>query len=289
MKIFVLGCTGMLGRYVYTHLKFQGYDVLGLSRAHLDAFRVSEEGLNLFDFNSGDVIINCIGIIKQREDISKLEFIKVNSVFPHMVANVCEKIGCNFIHVTSDCTYNGLVGGYNELHEHTARDVYGITKSLGEPENATVIRTSIIGEEIEQSRSLLEWVKSNKNKEVKGYTNHFWNGITCLQFAKVCEDIVRNGVYWRGVKHVISPSNVSKYELVKMISGIYDLNVKVVPYETEIKCDRTLTSIRNGVSLKIPELKEQLLEMRNFYNILRKELQHEKENVWKVSKLVTGH
>jgi dTDP-4-dehydrorhamnose reductase len=205
-----------------------------------------------------------MGIIKQRKNISKLEFIKVNSVFPYVLADLCESVGCNLLHVTTDCVYDGLGGNYDEHHVHNVNDIYGVTKSLGEPENTTVIRTSIIGEEVGQARSLVEWVKLNKNKEIKGYTNHFWNGITCLQFIKVCENIVENKSYWKGVKHVFSPTNVTKYELVSMISDIYNLNIKIIPYETEIKCDRTLSSSRDDIKIIIPELNQQIKEMKKY-------------------------
>jgi dTDP-4-dehydrorhamnose reductase len=222
------------------------------------------EDLSFLNLNTDDVVINCMGIIKQRRNIDELEFIKVNSIFPCVLSCLCENVGCNLIHITTDCVYDGLGGNYNEYHGHNVSDIYGITKSLGEPEKATVVRTSIIGEEIGQTRSLVEWVKSNKDKEIKGYTNHFWNGITCLQFIKVCESIIENKNYWKDVKHVFSPTSVTKYELVSMISDIYDLNIKIIPHETEIKCDRTLSSSRDDIKISIPELKQQIEEMKKY-------------------------
>ena len=265
MKIFVLGHTGMLGRYVYTYFKSKLYDVVGLSRKDLDASNIKQEDLNYFTEKS--VIINCIGVINSRKDINALEFIKVNSIFPHLLSYVCNEIDSKLIHITTDCVFDGLDGNYDELFEHNAKDIYGITKSIGEPEDATIIRTSIIGEEIGKARSLLEWVKSNNGKKVLGYTNHVWNGITCLQFAKVCEDIIDNKLFWKGVKHVYSPESLTKYELVTLISKIYNLNVSVNPHETETICDRTLTSIRNEIMIDIPKLETQLIEMREFNNI----------------------
>jgi len=267
MKVFVLGHKGMLGRYVYTYLKSKNYDVVGLSRSEIDASCISSAELKskLTDvgFNEGNVVINCIGIIK-REDVPKADFTSVNTIFPHTVAYVCESVGAELIHVSTDCVYDGLEGNYDENHIHTADDLYGMSKSGGEVDNATVIRTSLIGEEIDQARSLIEWIKSNTNKTVFGYTNHVWNGITCLQFAKLCDEIMEEELFWRGVKHITSPSKITKHDLVKLVSEIYELNVTVVPHETEIKCDRSLSSIREELVFKIPELREQLIEMKSF-------------------------
>jgi len=262
MRILVLGMNGMLGRYVYNYL-IDDYEVVGTTRNELDASTISKNVL-ASNIRSGDVVINCIGIIKQRNEAKKLEFVAVNSLFPLLLQEACLKQKAKFIHITTDCVYDGLEGGYNEDHYHTATDVYGMSKSLGEPEEAAVIRTSIIGEEKGQPLSLVEWIKSNKGNTVNGYTNHFWNGITCLQFAKVCEYMIKNNLFWRGVKHITSPTTVNKLELVNMVSDIYDLNITATPFETPEKCDRSLSSIRDDIEINIPELEVQIREMKDF-------------------------
>jgi len=271
MRIFVLGHKGMLGRYVYTYLKSKKYDVVGVSRPVIDAAKMTKSKLKATGLHKGDVVINCIGVIKQRKEINKAEYALVNSAFPHLLASACEDIGAKVIHITTDCVYDGMEGMYDESHEHTARDVYGMSKSVGEPENVTVVRTSIIGEEVGQARSLVEWIKSNKGKRVNGFTNHFWNGITCLQFAKICEEIIEKNIFWRGVKHVVSPNPVTKATLVEMVSDTYDLGIEVTPMETGQRCDRTLSSTRTDVEFVIPHLHDQIVEMKVFSKKLYKE------------------
>jgi dTDP-4-dehydrorhamnose reductase len=268
MKIYVLGSKGMLGRYVSTYLN-DYYDVVNLSRNEVDASKIREEELQAKLHNLGlkkdDIVINCIGTIKPMVDaLGDLNAIQVNSVFPRILANVCEKMEVKMIHPTTDCVFTGEKGSYKESDKHDISDVYGRTKSLGEPSNCTVVRTSIIGEEIGQGRSLVEWVKSNKNNSVFGFTNHYWNGVTCLEFAKVCRKIIDNNLYWKGVKHVFS-NPVNKLELVEMISDVYGLNITVNPKETVDMCDRTLSSETEFYkNLQIPYLKEQIIEMKNF-------------------------
>ena len=48
-----------------------------------------------------------------------------------------------------------------------------------------------------------------------------------------------------------------------MISDIYELNIKVKEYETE-KVDKSLSTVYE-VHRNIPELKDQLKEMRDFH------------------------
>ena len=267
MRVLVLGRNGMLGRYVYSYLA-EHFEIIGTTRGELNATDINIAFV-ASNIKLGDVVINCIGIIKQRDDSKRIDFVAVNSMFPLIVQEACVSKGAKLIQISTDCVYNGIDGNYNEYSIPNATDIYGRTKSLGEPEDATIIRTSIIGEELNNKRSLLEWVKSNRDKEVTGYTNHAWNGITCLQFAKICKQIIDDKLFWRGTKHIYSPEAITKYNLVKLISKIYDLNLKVVPYETETICDRTLTSIRNDIKINVPELEIQIDEMKLFYNILK--------------------
>ena len=167
-----------------------------------------------------------------------------------------------------NCVYDGLIGEYNEESKHDADDVYGITKSLGEPENATVIRTSIIGEELQNQLSFVEWVKSEEGNEVNGFINHKWNGVTCLEFSKICEQIIKKNLYWNGVVHLMSPETISKYKMVEYVSDVYDLGITIRFTETPNKCDRSLSSIKN-VDIDIKDLKVQIQEMKDYYNTLK--------------------
>jgi len=269
MKIYVLGSKGMLGKYVSKYLS-QNNEVVEINRDVINASKQTEESLELtlnnIGVKSGDVIINCIGTIKPRVDqLGDLNAILVNSVFPRLLANVCEKNNWNMIHPTTDCVYTGNKGCYSEDDKYDVNDVYGMSKAMGEPNNCTVIRTSIIGEEVGQNRSLVEWVKSNANKEVFGFTNHLWNGVTCLQFAKICEKIITTNNYWKGIKHLHS-NTLNKKQLVETISEVYELNITVVAKETAVSCDRSLsTNEKENLSFfDIPTLEEQITEMKNF-------------------------
>jgi len=263
MKIIVLGKNGMLGRYVYTYLKNK-FDVVGTTRDSIDALKLKKGDLHSLNLEPRDVVINCIGLIPQRGVTRKLDFVATNTTFPLLLQEKCSKHGAKLIHVTTDCVFSGLGGNYNELDIHDATDVYGKSKSLGEPEEATIIRTSIIGEELDNKLSLLEWVRSNADKTTNGFINHYWNGITCLQFAKLCEYIISNNMFWKGTKHVFSPTSVSKYELVKMISEEFKLNVEVKAHKTPKKCDKTLSTVRTDIIIEVPSLRQQVKELVDY-------------------------
>ena len=263
MRIVVLGKNGLLGNYIYSYLSNFYKDVIGITRKQLDALTCS-----IYDIQNviedADVVINCIGIIHQKHDMEKDKkiFIRVNSIFPHMLASIC--LDKKLIHITTDCVFSGRKGNYNEKDEHDETNIYGISKSLGEPSSACVIRTSIIGEQLndKEGKSLLNWVKSNKNGEIKGFTSHLFSGVTCLELSKIIYKIISERLYWKGVRHIYS-NTVSKYELVSLINKYYDLNIKVNEYKTLETVDKSLTSIYDKM-FDIPTLEEQIKELSKF-------------------------
>ena len=272
MKIFVLGHTGMLGRYVSSYFMTKGFDVIGLDRNDINAMNSNESQLRAILFHKGmrenDVVINCMGLIKQKKEVTDLEFILVNSVFPRVLANVCESEKSRLIHITTDCVFSGLRGLYDEDDIHDPTDMYGKSKSFGEPLNCTVVRTSIIGEELKGKLSFIEWVKSNQDKTVNGFDNWVWNGITCLQFAKVCEEIIEKNLWWQGVRHIFTPEPIVKSNLVELVSQIYKLNVAVNHMQAPEKSDRSLSTIYTDIPIMIPTLETQLYHLYDYQNIL---------------------
>ena len=243
MKIILFGSTGMLGNYVYAILR-KAYDVRCINRTEYDIAKDNVSVLNriLSDVESDDIIINCCGAIPQKNKLTDYKtYILVNTMFAHRLETIANHRGAHFIHITTDCVFDGKSGNYNEQSEHTAQDIYGISKSLGEPESATVIRTSIIGEELSGKKSLLEWVISNRGGEINGYTNHYWNGVTCLTLANFIKSTIDTNNFWKGVQHVYSKNIVSKYNLCCYINEIYDLNIRVHQYEDKPEKNMTLS------------------------------------------------
>jgi dTDP-4-dehydrorhamnose reductase len=188
--------------------------------------------------------------------------IKINSLFPHVLAKWCNSSKINLIHITTDCVYSGLKGKYVESDLHDALDDYGKSKSLGEcPDKAMMLRTSIIGEEIHKHASLIAWAKSQKGKTIMGFSTHLWNGITTKQYARNCETIIDNGYYEHGIFHVFAEDDVTKLEMMHMFNDKYDLGM-TIEEKQPASCDRTLRTEKelNG-KLHIPTVKQMIEEM----------------------------
>ena len=269
MNIVVFGSRGMLGRYVSTYFQRKGYEVTNITRNEFDASDFDQYD-KLKDILTGkDAVINCMGTIKpvaNKQD-KKITFM-VNSIFPNYLSRVADVLNIKFFHITTDCVFSGKSGLYSEGSAPDMLDDYGFSKSIGDYccEYGVVIRTSIIGEELENKRSLIEWVKSQKGKTVNGYTNHWWNGVTCLQLAKEIDALLEEPYPNNGLIHICSDI-VTKYELIKLISEAFDLGVTVVPVEAPDYCNRTLDSVsKKAIQLDTPILETQIKELVGFYD-----------------------
>jgi len=266
-RIGIFGASGMLGAYVEAYLRQHDFDVVTFSRS--DVITEPNGLLTRLESMGADPlwIINCVGVIKpQVAEQGAAETIRVNSFFPHILARVAGDLGHHVLHITTDCVFSGATGNYVETSPHDEVDIYGRTKSLGEPESCMVIRTSIIGEERFHKRSLIEWTKSQAGKEVRGFTNHTWNGVTCLEFAKIAHRLIEAGTTWHGVRHVFSPTAVNKLELLGLIDTAFGLGLTVKPFETPAPCFRTLATNYPDIirQCRVPELSVQLRELRSF-------------------------
>ena len=131
-NILVLGSRGMLGYGVRSYFVKHDYNVTGITRDDFDA--ANDPVLKIENqITNSDIVINCIGIIKPMiEKNTAIDVLKVNSIFPRNLANLCKKANVKLVHVTTDCVFSGKTGYYNEKDYYDADDLYGISKSGGD-------------------------------------------------------------------------------------------------------------------------------------------------------------
>jgi dTDP-4-dehydrorhamnose reductase len=263
MKIHLFGARGMLGGYIFYYLKNK-IEINCIYKSYFDILSNSQENLNNFLYKSvrdGDVIINAAAITKP-EKFKKIELYKVNGIFPNWLASFKKHVDCKIINISTDGVFKGDKGGYYENDFPDSENDYGISKFVGENNLNTNIRTSIIGEEIYNKKNLLEWLIFNQNKEVNGYINHLWNGVTCLELSKLIEEMIISNSFWLGTKHVFSPQTVNKFELIELINTIFRLKIKVNPSINEFDCNMELKT--KFKPLIITPIRNQIEEIKTF-------------------------
>ena len=258
-SILIIGSTGMLGSAVTKYLSKSKNTIIesntsGRSIITENAcikFDIEKQEIeDLFSSKLGklDYLVNCSGLIKHKIDESSQASVKkafkINADFPRNLSNFNDLAGAKIIQVATDCVYAGDSGNYCEDNMHDAIDVYGLSKSKGEIISGNVmnLRCSIIGKELSSHLSLIDWILGHSiGSKLKGYTNHFWNGITTYHFARIILGIIETDSFKSGTHHVLPSDSVSKFELIKMVCESFERKDLVIEaFETEITIDRRI-------------------------------------------------
>lgn len=249
MSVIVLGQTGMLGGQLMRTLAGAGLETTGTTRDTLNAETASIDDIaKLLEGHAW--CFNAIGLIKpyikdnNPDDIERA--IAINSVFPGNLVQAAQKAGCRVVQIATDCVWDGAKGAYLETDAHNARDMYGKSKSMGEQEARGFynIRCSIIGRESQGYLSLLEWfLRQPQRTTLRGFTNHFWNGVTTLHFAKLCAGIATNNPVVAGSSHFIPADTISKHDLLHVFAKEFNrTDITIEPFEAPEAVDRTLAT-----------------------------------------------
>lgn len=261
-RVLILGITGMLGHTLFKEMrKYDHFDVFGTTRnkSGLERFFSDEELIRIRDNVDADnfetviraiaavqptIIINCIGIIKQLPiSNDPLTAITVNAQLPHRISLVARSANARFIHISTDCVFNGEKGFYSESDPSDAEDLYGRTKFLGEVDypHCITLRTSIIGHELKTNFSLVDWFMSQE-KKIKGFTKAIYSGFPTIEMAHIISNFIIPNKTLAGLYHV-SSEPISKYDLLKIIQKVYQKEIDIQPYNDYI-LDRSMDSTR---------------------------------------------
>ena len=275
-KILLFGSTGMLGRYIYTYFTRNtklNIEVININyRVNLENLNKLENSLIINGINSSTCVINCIGQIPQRTNSNEvLNYYIINGLFPQLLSKLCLKYGAKMIQPTTDCVFSGKneLGNYVESSIHDETNEYGVSKSIGESSDCTIIRTSIIGLEKQNKKSFMEWVINSLTEDniINCWDNHYWNGITCLEYCKIIEKIIYENLFWKGVKHIYSPTKKSKYDLAQIIAKTFysEEYLKKINKSSTINIVNKTLSSNYTLEFNIPELENQIKELYFFY------------------------
>jgi dTDP-4-dehydrorhamnose reductase len=204
--------------------------------------------LTVFARARPDIVINCVGIIKQLPEANDpLASLAINSTLPHRLAKYSAIVGARLVHFSTDCVFSGKTGQYREDDIPDAYDLYGRSKYLGEVdyENAVTLRTSIIGHELSSAKGLVDWFL-NQSGEVRGFRKAVFSGLPTIEVARVVRELVIPKPELRGLYH-LSVDPINKYDLLHLVAKTCAKEIIVTP-DDKLVIDRSLNSDRFRVA-----------------------------------------
>jgi dTDP-4-dehydrorhamnose reductase len=261
MKVCVLGHNGMLGHVVSKYFREAGCIVTTLD------FRFDRDSAHRFTgaiLESGsDWCVNCIGL--RAKDNNHDLLLESNVLLPTVCARALHgRMG--FIHASSDAVFRVDLSERKASDLPDAVDAYGRSKAAAEEgvlaNGGTIVRCSIIGPELSVGHSLLSWFL-RQSSTIHAYTNHMWNGITTLEWAKICLVLARKG-NTQG-RSIIQPGiqpPLSKAELLRIIKGVWKARVELAEVNAPFCVDRTLVP-----NIESPGIIKQLADLHEWYSI----------------------
>lgn len=271
MKKIILGASGMLGHMVFYYFKKNQADVFACSRSTtgidcLDEFliRIPEYSKkhisDLIQHHRPCKVINCVGITNINDSLKEGHLI--NSELPVFLSQILDKKmdGSQLIQISTNGVFSGKRGNYIESDTPDKTNAYGQSKLRGEIIHSPhlTIRASIIGTELKSKKGLLEWFL-NQEKDVNGYTEEKWNGVTTLEYAKFIDWAINRKL--SGLIHFFS-TKISKYDLLNIIKEVYKKKIVINPDNT-VKSDRTLSTTRPDMNYTVQSHREMLVELKN--------------------------
>lgn len=281
-KILILGANGLIGNGLTKYFSQKNNPLIAVIRSKNQKFQKNLKYAYCGNLKSKksfvsineiieevrpDYLINCIGITKHYGNKSKD---LLNIELPKAILKFQKKYKFNFIHITTDCVFDGLNGNYTEKIKPNAKDSYGISKStadkiLYKSQKCIIIRTSTIGKELKTSNGLLEWFLSKK-KKCLGFKNAYFSGLTTLELSKILHRyIIKKKRLKEGIYNLSGPK-INKYDLLNIIKNVYKKNILILP-NYKLQIDRSLNSDKfiKISKYKKKSWKKMLLEYKKFY------------------------
>ncbi len=239
-RVFIIGHRGMLGHTVAAYLTAEGHEVITNDARYLG--EPLDPLLREVRESDCDWVVNALGAIPQKGS-DTAAFMRANAFFPpHLVHEMADHQ--RLIHASTDCVFSGRRGHYRTGERPDDEEPYGRSKAIGETaaldERVICLRTSVIGPSLPGGAGLLKWFLDQEGP-VQGYTNHIWNGITTLEWAKAAGEIIRGTApFQNGIVQLGFEPPLSKFELLKQFASVWRKSIEITPTHTDPGVDRSL-------------------------------------------------
>lgn len=243
-RILITGASGLLGISCVLAALERGHSVVAAVHQNLfacEGVEVVQKDLTDLDLLTTleklvriDWIINCAAAtdVEWCEKNQKAAF-RINSEFPRVLAHVAYSFGARLLHISTDAIFEG-VGRATEFDPVLPLNVYAETKLAGEKNvldvfpSSLVVRTNIYGWNLQQKRSLSEWIlgELEAGHDIDGFFDLKFNPILANQLAEILFDMMETPS--SGIYHVAGSETCTKYDFALRIADLFRLDANLV-------------------------------------------------------------
>jgi len=260
VRVLVTGAGGQLGLELAEILPGQGHEVVALAHGELD-IADPEVVDQTVEVHSPELLVNAAAYTNVDGCETETELAhSVNALGPRNLAQTCERLGCELLHVSTNYVFDGKSDRpYEPFDAPNPISAYGRTKLAGEEyvKHLTrrwyIVRSAgIYGRGHNFVRTMLRVAKERDVLKVKD--DEFISPTYARDLAEGIAEILEAGRY--GLYHLTNAGSCSWYEFTQEIFRLAEVEVEVVPIPGS---EYPLPAARpaNGVlsSLGSPELR----------------------------------
>ncbi|HET7480356.1 MAG TPA: dTDP-4-dehydrorhamnose reductase [Rubrobacteraceae bacterium] len=231
--MLVTGAGGQLGRELAELLPEGGHETIAVARSDLDIadFASVERALEEY---VPDIVINAAAYtnVDGCETETDLAY-RVNALGPRNLAQLCERMGCTLLHVSTNYVFDGQrERPYEPFDPPNPISAYGRTKLAGEEyvRDLTtcwyVVRSAgVYGRGHNFVRTMLRVAGERETLKVKN--DEFISPTYARDLAGGIIQIIESGRY--GLYHLTNSGSCSWYEFTKEIFRLTGVETEVIP------------------------------------------------------------
>jgi len=241
--MLITGVSGLLGNNLADYFKNK-YEILGLYCSH----RVSITGVqtrkcDLSSLNSikdiigkfnPSIIIHCASLtnVDQCENDPEITD-KINVISTKNIVDIISDKDTKLIYISTDSVYDGVEGNFSENDNVNPLNCYGRSKYEGELEvlrgkKSVVLRTNLFGWNIQEKKSLGEWIldELKSGRKIQGFKDASFSTIYTLELARVIDMVIQGQL--SGVYNCGGADSCPKYDFAMKIADRFDLDKELI-------------------------------------------------------------
>ena len=261
--MLITGVSGLLGNNLAYYFKDK-YEILGLYNSHpvtidgiyterCQLFQPDEIKRIISDYHP-KIVIHCASLTNIDEcEIDKDGTKKINVLATKNIVEAVRDRDVKLIYISSDSVYEGVKGDYSEDDRIGPQNYYGLSKYEGElevfkKENALVFRTNIFGWNIQNKKSLGEWIlgELKAKQRINGFKDAYFSTIYTMELARVIDISIKKDL--TGLYNCGGLDPCSKYEFGLKIADCFGLDKTLI---TPISIDDSNFKAKRGKNLTL--------------------------------------
>lgn len=241
--MLITGVSGLMGNNLAYYFKNK-YEILGLYCAHpVSISEIKTKKCNLLHHDSTgkiiqqfdpSIIIHCASLTNVDQCESNPELTnKINIISTKSIVEIISEKDVKLIYISTDSVYDGIGGNFSESDSINPLNCYGRSKYEGELEvlrkkESVVLRTNLFGWNIQEKRSLGEWILNElkSGRKIQGFKDACFSTIYTLELARVIDMVIQSQLC--GIYNCGGTDLCSKYDFAMKIADRFSLDKELI-------------------------------------------------------------